>query len=270
MKRLTALLSAAASAAVLGLTPTVAAAAHAATTTTPDQYVALGDSYSAGNGAFSTNLNSACNRNTYAYPYLTAQQRPNTALTFVACSGAKTTDVVNTQVSSLSASTNIVSITIGGNDVGFSNLIVNCIGWSDAQCKSAVDSTNSQIANQLPGELDTAYAAIRQHAPNATVVVLGYPRAFGTNYGCSAAAGVDANKVGWLNGVSDNLDATIGARARAAGFSYQSSIANFTGHDVCASTPWLNGTTFSLSDSWHPTRAGYANGFVPELRAVIG
>ena len=47
-----------------------------------DKYVALGDSYSAGNGANSTNLNAACNRNTYAYPYLVSQQRPNTQLTF--------------------------------------------------------------------------------------------------------------------------------------------------------------------------------------------
>jgi len=269
MKTLTAL--AAAAAAVLAISPTAAHGAKpSATTTTADQYVALGDSYSAGNGAFSTNLDYSCNRNTYAYPYLVAQQRPNTALTFVACSGAKTTDVVNKQVSSLSASTDIVSITIGGNDVGFANLLVNCIGWSDAQCKTAVDSTNSQIANQLPGALDSAYATIRKDAPNARVVVLGYPRMFGASFGCAAAAGVDATKVGWLNGVADNLDATIGDRARAAGFSYQSSIAGFTGHDVCAGDPWVNGSSWSLGDSWHPTRSGYANGFAPELRAVIG
>lgn len=253
------------------LTASALVGAGTASATSVDQYVALGDSYSAGNGAFSTNLDSTCNRNTYAYPYLVSQQRANTALTFVACSGAKTTDVVNTQVASLSTSTNYVSITIGGNDVGFSTLIANCIGWSDAQCKTAVDSTNSQIANQLPAELDSAYAAIHQHAPNATtVVVLGYPRAFGTNLGCAAAAGTDSTKAGWLNGVADNLDTTIGGRARAAGFVYESSIASFTGHDICASTPWLNGTTFSLSDSWHPTRAGYANGLEPEVRAAIG
>ena len=236
-----------------------------------DQYVALGDSYSAGNGAFSTNLSSSCGRNTYSYPYLVAQQRPNTALTFVACQGATTSDVISSQVSALTRTTKYVSITIGGNDVGFANLILNCVGWSDAQCKSAVDSTNAKIANQLPAALDSAYAAIRQHAPNAqTVVVLGYPRAFGSDLSCAAAAGGDATKAGWLNGVSDNLDATIGDRARAAGFVYESSIANFTGHDICASSPWLNGSTWSIADSWHPTRAGYANGLVPEVRAAIG
>ena len=54
-----------------------------------DKYVALGDSYSAGNGANSTNLDSSCNRNTYAYPYLLAQQK-GLALSFVACAGAVT------------------------------------------------------------------------------------------------------------------------------------------------------------------------------------
>ena len=68
-----------------------------------EKYVALGDSYSAGNGANSTNLNSSCNRNTYAYPYLISQQRPNTALTFVACAGAQTPDIINNQVNSVTA-----------------------------------------------------------------------------------------------------------------------------------------------------------------------
>ena len=69
------------------------------------KYVALGDSYSAGNGANSKNLDSGCNRNTYAYPYLISQQRPNTALTFVACAGAQTPDIINNQVNSVTSDT---------------------------------------------------------------------------------------------------------------------------------------------------------------------
>src|SRR4051794_8289440 len=87
-----------------------------------DKYVALGDSYSAGNGANSTNLSSSCNRNTYAYPYLVATQRANTALTFVACAGATTGDVRSSQVGSVTSDTKFVTITIGGNDIGFTNL----------------------------------------------------------------------------------------------------------------------------------------------------
>ena len=114
-----------------------------------DKYVALGDSYSAGNGANSTNLNSSCNRNTYAYPYLVAQQRPNTALTFVACAGAQTGDILNNQVNSVTSDTKIVTMTIGGNDIGFTSLIIAC---TTLGCQSQINSSNSQIATPAAGE----------------------------------------------------------------------------------------------------------------------
>src|SRR5436189_3355788 len=86
-----------------------------------DQYVALGDSYSSGTGT-RTYFDSTCQKSVYAYPYLLSQQRANTQLVFSACSGAKTADVLNNQVSSLTSGTAIVTITIGGNDAGFSSV----------------------------------------------------------------------------------------------------------------------------------------------------
>src|SRR5436190_9331779 len=84
------------------------------------RYVALGDSYSSGTGT-RTYFDSTCQRSVYAYPYLLSQRRANTQLTFAACSGAKTGDVLNNQVSSVTSDTKIVTITIGGNDAGFSS-----------------------------------------------------------------------------------------------------------------------------------------------------
>lgn len=237
---------------------------------TPDEYAGLGDSYSAGNGAFSANLNAGCGRNTYAYPYLVAQSRLNTHLTFVACQGAVTDDVVNSQVNSLTAETDYVSITIGGNDVGFANLIFNCAGSLSFNCENATNETKAKITNELPAKLDRAYAAIRAKAPNATVVVLGYPRLFGSDLTCVAADGITAQEAVWSNEVADLLDATISDRAGAAGFAYKSSIASFTRHDVCASTPYVNGRSWSAADGYHPTRAGYAEAMAPAVRAVIG
>lgn len=236
-----------------------------------DKYVALGDSYSAGNGANSTNLDKDCNRNTFAYPYLAAQQRPNTELHFVACSGAKTDDVIKDQVKALDASTKLVSITIGGNDIGFSNLMLNCtLEWSP-NCKSAVEESRNKIHNELPGKLDNAYKAIKSGAPNATqVAVLGYPRLVGDNLSCPAAGGINKEEAGWLNGLVDDLDKVVDDRASAAGFHYQSSISSFTGHDMCAAEPWVNGRALNIKDMYHPTRAGYQNGFLPEVRKVIG
>ena len=234
-----------------------------------EQYVGMGDSYSAGNGAYSTNLDPACGRNTYAYPYLVAQGRPNTSLAFVACQGA-TTDDVPGQAQALSAETDHVSITIGGNDIGFGDLVVSCTGSWSPDCDSAVDDANHKIDNELPAKLDKAYATIRAGAPDATVVVLGYGRFFGDDLGCPAANGVTVEEAAKLNGVADHLDAVVGDRVKAAGFVYKSSLNSFTGHDVCADDPWVNGKSLSVADGYHPSRSGYANGLAPAVRSVIG
>lgn len=239
-----------------------------ATATT--DYVALGDSYSSGNGTFAANLSWGCYRSTYAYPYLVAQQRADTDLTFVACQGATTEDVVGSQVRSLDAGTDVVTLTIGGNDIGFSDLIFGCAGDNSSGCDAAVAEANRKIDNELPAKLDAAYAAIRSGAPNAQVIVLGYGRFFGNDLSCAAADGVTAGEAAALNGVADNLDATIAAEAAEDGFAYQSGIVPFTGHDVCARTPYLNGHSWSIADMWHPSRAGHADGMAPLVRAVIG
>jgi lysophospholipase L1-like esterase len=235
-----------------------------------DSYVALGDSFSSGNGTFFPDRSLSCYRSSLAYPALVDQQRPNTDLVFRACSGATTSDVINGQVSALGAGTDLVTLTIGGNDVGFSDLILACTGSFSPTCSSTVRSAKERIATQLPARLDAVYAAIAQRAPGARVAVLGYGRFFGPNLSCSAARGVTTAEAGLLNGVADDLDAVIGARVAAAGFTYVSAIGPFTGHDVCAADPWLNGRNYSLPDIFHPTRSGHRNGYVAMVRSVLG
>jgi lysophospholipase L1-like esterase len=233
-----------------------------------DKYVALGDSYSAGNGANSSNLDSSCNRNTYAYPYLLAQQK-GLALTFVACSGAVTGDVINNQVNSLTSDTSLVTITIGGNDIGFTNLILAC---TTLGCSSQIASSQSKINNELPAKLNSTYAAIRARAPTARVVVLGYGRPFANPpRTCLGATGVSSSEETSLTALVDSLNTTIRTRAAAYGFSYADINPYWAGHDVCASNPFTNGLTLlHTADSYHPTRNGYANGDVPAIRALIG
>jgi lysophospholipase L1-like esterase len=233
-----------------------------------DSYVALGDSYSAGNGANSTNLDSSCNRNTYSYPYLLSQQK-GLALTFVACAGAVTSDVINSQSNSLSTSTRLVTMTIGGNDIGFTSLILAC---TTLGCASQIASSQNQINTQLPAKLDATYAAIRSKAPNARVVILGYGNPFASPpRTCLAATGVSSDEETRLSALVGSLDSTIQSRAQAAGFSYANVNPYWSGHDVCASNPFTNGLTlFHTADSYHPTRNGYANGDVPAIRAIIG
>jgi lysophospholipase L1-like esterase len=232
-----------------------------------DKYVALGDSYSSGVGTGSYTLSSSCLRSTYAYPYLEAQARPNTALVFVACSGATTTDVMNNQIQSVTADTRFVTITIGGNDAGFSNVIVSC---TTLGCGSAISNAQSYIRNSLAGRLDTVYSAIRSRAPGATVVVLGYPRAFQSS-GCLGTTGIDAGERTALNQTADLLRDVTASRAAAFGFVFKDAIAPWIGHAVCSSSAWLNGLNiFNTTESYHPNRPGHSGGYLPLVRSVLG
>src|SRR3954467_3624348 len=116
---------------VLTLSP-----AHAA----GPSYVALGDSYSSGVGTRTyISDGTSCQRSTYAYPYLIATQRSFT-LSFQACSGAKIPDVTNKQLGTLSSGTAYVTLSVGGNDAGFSSVITECAqpGWM-SNCDGAIN-----------------------------------------------------------------------------------------------------------------------------------
>lgn len=239
----------------------------AAAATTPDQYVALGDSYSSGVGTASSALDAGCKRSPYAFPALLAKQRPNTTLVFVACSGATTTDVTVSQLSSLPSTATIVTITAGGNDLGFGDLIAQCV---QSDCNATLSSTRASAAGTLTPRLDALYRAIRTRAPAARVVVLGYPRLFSTA-SCFGTTGITSAERTNANLLSDELDRVIGARAAAAGFSYKSAITPFVGHAVCSGSAWLNGLSiFNLTESFHPNRSGHASGYLPALRQVVG
>jgi lysophospholipase L1-like esterase len=245
----------------------VAAVATAGSAAAADRYVALGDSYSSGTGTGSYTLNSGCQRSTYAYPYLASRQRANTDLVFVACSGATTDDVMANQIASVTSATALVSITIGGNDAGFSDVVTACVTIG---CSSAIADAVTYIRNTLPGKLNTVYAAIQRQAPSARVAVLGYPRLFSSS-SCAGTTGIDRTERAQLNDVADLLDSTIASRAAAYGFSYRSAISSFTGHAICSSSAWLNGLNiFSIGESFHPNRNGHASGYTPLVRSVIG
>jgi lysophospholipase L1-like esterase len=246
---------------VLGLLGAVASAAA-------EQYVALGDSYSSGVGT-RTFFEATCKRSVYAYPELIAQQRANTQLVFAACSGAKTGDVLNRQISSLTSSTAIVTITIGGNDAGFSEVITACALPWPYSCSSNINNAQAFIRGTLPGLLNNVYAAIRSHSPSARVIVLGYPRLFmGVN--CNLATFFSTEEMSRLNETADLLRNVTRERAEAAGDTFKDAIPPFTGHAICSSSEWLNGLSNPIEESYHPNRTGHSSGYEPLVRAVIG
>ena len=251
---------------VLALTLLVLAAPAGASAA--DRYVALGDSFSSGVGTGSYTLSSSCRRSVYAYPCLVSQQRPNTSLAFAACSGATTSDVMTSQIQAVTATTSIVTVTIGGNDIHFADLIVQC---TLSDCSAALDSTRASLPTVLDSRLDTVYSAIRnQAAAGARVVVLGYPRIFTTS-GCLGTLGISSTERTKANQLADALDGVIAARAAAFSFTYRSALAPFSNHAVCSSSPWLNGLNFfNTVESYHPNRSGHSGGYAPLVRSVVG
>ncbi|GGV24473.1 lipase 1 [Actinomadura cremea] len=225
------------------------------------RYVALGDSYSSGTGAGNYDPGSgACTRSANAYPNLWAAQNETESYQFAACSGATSTDVASGQLGALSAGTTLVSITVGGNDAGFSDVMLTCVLQSTSACESRVAEAERYIANTLPGRLDDLYGKIRDRAPEARVVVLGYPRLYTVVSGC---IGIGNTKRKALNGAADALDGTIEKAAGRAGFVWSDVRDEFDGHELCSGDDWLNAVAWPFEDSYHPTARGHRLGYLP-------
>ncbi|KJS57972.1 SGNH/GDSL hydrolase family protein [Streptomyces rubellomurinus] len=253
-------LSVAAVSALLTLTTFFAASSAGAAGA---NYVALGDSYSAGVGAGSYLSDSgSCKRSTNAYAYLWKNANAPSSFSFVACSGARTGDVLNNQLSALNSGTTLVSLTIGGNDAGFSSTMQTCVLSSDSDCLNAVSAAESYAENTLPGQLDQVYSAIRSKAPNAHVVVLGYPHLYQINGSC--LFGIGDTKRAAINEAADTLDTVIAKRVANAGFTFGDVRGIFAGHEICgSSSTWLHSTTWPVDESYHPNADGQAYGYLP-------
>jgi lysophospholipase L1-like esterase len=234
---------------------------------TPPAYTALGDSYASGVGTREYIADgTSCRRSLHAYPELLAG-RTGASLTFAACSGATTIDVLNGQLGSLNAGTTYVTVQAGGNDMHFSKIIEKCAEPWPTTCWGDIDNANAFIRDTLPGRLDTLYSRIHSLAQNATVVVVGYPRLF-NGQECNLFARISPGEQAALDDSADRLAVATGARAAAHGFRFADARPAFTGHEVCDAVEWLNGLSNPVSESYHPNQAGhvgYANLVQPDL-----
>src|SRR5271163_1720902 len=227
-------------------------------------YVALGDSYSSGVGAGDyLSSSGSCDRSADAYPEQWAAATSPATFTSVACSGATTADVLSSQVSALSASTTLVSITIGGNDAGFSSVMETCVLASTRTCVNAVKTAETFVAGQLPARLDSTLQTIAADAPNAKVVVLGYPDLYDLSKS-GLCIGLSTQDRVALNQGADDLDNALQAAAGANNDTFADVRGQFGGHEICDSGSWLHSVDiFAISSSYHPTAAGQELGYLP-------
>ena len=240
------------------------------------KYVALGDSYSSGVGT-RTFYESSCQRSVYAYPYLEHEAHPTWTFVNATCSGATTSSLLSSQVSSVTSDTNWVTYTIGGNDAGFSHVITECAlpSWL-SNCTGAINEAQSIIKNTLPGRLDEVNNAIKTRAPSAEVIVLDYPRLF-NGEDCNALKFFSSAEETRLNETADMLKNVVSAAATRAGsnFVFRDVIPTFIGHAVCdggggSSTEWINGLSNPVGESYHPKVTGHASGYYPAVHGVTG
>ena len=250
--------------ALVALGAAAALTVSAAPAQAANSYVALGDSYSSGTGTRTyINDGTSCQRSVYAYPSLISASK-GLPLNFRACSGATVADVTNTQLSALTSATTQVSISVGGNDAGFADVLTECAqpGWM-SDCNGAIDGAQSHHQQHPPrrGSRPSTRRSGRK-APNAKVVVVGYPRIF---------QGEDCNAFTWfspaeetrLNQMADLLNSKTSAQAAAKGFSFVNPTSRFVGHAVCDDAEWLNGLSNPIGESYHPNVAGHRDGYAP-------
>ncbi|MFE2425868.1 SGNH/GDSL hydrolase family protein [Streptomyces sp. NPDC059373] len=238
-----------------------------------DSYVALGDSYTAGPGIPDrTGTPAGCDRSDRNYPSLVARELDIQASDFrdMSCGGATINDLSGSQstgdganpaqLSALSSRTRLVTIGLGGNDIGFSELVKRCAKsgifyyatgsgkytGDDAPCQGQyVSGGTDEIQQRIrtAGErLADALKEVEHRAPQARVYVVGYPAILPSKSGnCGREMGLAPGDVAFLHHELQQLNTTLKQRAEDAGIGYVDTYAPSVGHDACSApeTRWI-------------------------------
>ena len=261
-------------------TPTAATAATAALPASVD-YVALGDSYSAGPLIPAQRPDPlGCLRSTNNYPAYLAGYLDVSTYRDVTCSGARVKDFFHPQdtiiqgpspapqVHALSGTTDLVTVGIGGNDFGlFGSLIDTCEKVRSRDPKGApcrkhftehgVD-TKLRDARRIEGHVRHALRAIHREAPHARVLIVGYPRLLPESGTCHAVPFARGDYA-WGRHVERTLNASIRRAAAKTGSAYVNLYPSTQGHDACAGKrAWINGSKidYTKAANFHPFKIG--------------
>lgn len=263
------------------------------------RYVAMGDSFSSGEGAgdydpqtdrddrgfadwMDQNLwwpgdrapktVNKCHRSGNAFASVIAGANPFARGTsFVACSGAQINEFANPnagqsgegpQMDALGDDTSLVTFSIGGNDLGFADVLKDCI-VNGFTCEEKNEARFQERLVAKEKELLDTYRAIRQRAPNARIIVVGYPRLFPTDPSNSYRNLLFAQDQTWMNAKGDELNEMLARAAREAGVEFVDPTQAFEGHGIGSADPWFNDLSVQANgfspvnpESFHPNAAG--------------
>jgi len=256
------------------------AGAAARTVSSPERYVALGDSYAAGPLIPVQRVDPiGCERSTSNYPARLAAALHIRDYTDVSCSGATTDDMTAPQTlppldtnppqfDALRPDTDLVTLTISGNDIGFTDIVVTCtllsgtdpVGDPCARQATAggADVYAQRIAATAP-KLARVLEGIRERSPHATVLLVGYLRILPPVLGCYPVFPIARGDVPYLDGLERQLTAMLADQASHHGAVFVDSYAGSLGHDACRlpGTKWVEGITpTSPAAPVHPNATG--------------
>jgi lysophospholipase L1-like esterase len=160
-----------------------------------------------------------------------------------------------------------VTVTAGGNDVDFGSIVGACATQVIEVCQQAVDLAVFRAGTTVAADLDALYAQLADAAPNAQVIVTGYPHLFSPEFGNAPLLSLEAQEL--FNAGTDALNEVIEDRAEAAGFDFVDVTKRFDKHGIGSPEPWITFTGFAAIDDLHPNAAGYQSGYLPEVRKAI-
>jgi lysophospholipase L1-like esterase len=230
--------------------------------TAATRYVALGDSFAAGMGGGSEQ--GKCVMSDNSYPDVFSAVAGVDLITNAACSGATTADLLKRQLPPLDANTDLVTVSIGGNDLGVAAIASDCAAGKSVPCRNGISSALS-LLNVLPDRLDQVYTAVAKAAPNARIVVTGYAILYDASdpsakdFGVAAA--INAATIGLNEVIKDAVD-----RQRADGVPITYLGVDFDGHGIGSAKPWVNAAGIT---AFHPTAVGYRE-YSTELVRLLG
>jgi lysophospholipase L1-like esterase len=254
--------------AVLAITTTPAEAATS-------RYVALGDSFTA--GPLIPNQHGSpigCLRSDHNYPSLLAGRLHPDTFVDVSCSGADTTDMTSAQgvtlgtnppqFDALTADTTLVSLGIGGNDIGYTGIFEECAERSlsnpfSSPCKNHFGGRLDQrIADTAP-KIAAVLRGIHERSPQARVLVVGYLRLLPPSGGCWPVVPIAVGDVPFLDGVERSFNAMLADQASSGGADFVDAYQGGNGHDMCAApgAKWVEGLLPTQPAApIHPNAAG--------------
>lgn len=233
------------------------------------RYVALGDSYSSGVGSGDYyRSGGSCERSPWAYPALWAGASHPASYVSEACSGATIGSVLRSQLFALTKATTLISITIGGNDVGFAPVMSTCVILPAGFCVRAVHTAEAEIRSVLPGKLNELLAAVSARAPDARVVVMGYPEPYDLS-ASGSCIGLSTTDRTDLDQAAAQLDAQLQAAADRYGDAFADVRPAFGGHEICDSDSFLNSVDWlDIGASYHPNAAFQAGAYYQVFSAA--